>query len=359
MKSYVLFFFIVLISCHRTENRDLIQKIPIEFDDGIYNASKCFDVKHIPLDNSSKESLIGEVSKVLITDDRIFVLDRNVSQSVFIFDINGMFIKKISSLGKGVGEYIRLHDFEIDEYKDDLYLLDGEQKKILLYSLNGKFKSELQIDEFSYAICKTSEYFITARIKSRLYFWDKKGRKKGEISNKDYTIVDMKCERTFSENNDTSYVMFPLDNKIYRIENKTIIPQYCVDFGKYNINIEDANDVKSLINSESYKSGAQVLSFVCSNNTILFKIMYDYKALFSIYDINSNTSKCYKKIMVDNFMLGYDVGEFDNGIIFFTSSEYSLFYHKLFINNDGYIAPEFMKHITVNSNPILTLLIEK
>ena len=65
------------------------------------------DVKYIPLETSDN-SLISHISAVDIYKDRIYIVDNIMQNKVYIFDIDGKFIKAIGQKGGGPDEYALL-----------------------------------------------------------------------------------------------------------------------------------------------------------------------------------------------------------------------------------------------------------
>lgn len=92
------------------------------------------DFEVIPLETID-ESIISEISKVKIHDNRFYIQDRQ-QQVIFIFDQNGKYINKINRRGRGPGEYIAINDFDI--YNGCIYIISAAAK-LLRYDLNGKY----------------------------------------------------------------------------------------------------------------------------------------------------------------------------------------------------------------------------
>lgn len=84
---------------------------------------------------SGEGSLIGTIDKIQVFDNFILVLDRRMSRSLFVFDNQGNFIRRIGNTGKGPGEYMRPGDFTIDD-KGFAYILDSDRQSILKYEIN-------------------------------------------------------------------------------------------------------------------------------------------------------------------------------------------------------------------------------
>ena len=87
---------------------------------------------------TKEECLIGHVSELQVFDGYIYILDMSISKSLFVFDTNGHFIRKIGSLGNGPGEYKQLNDFTLDPENGFIFLLDFG-KNVHKYHFDGTF----------------------------------------------------------------------------------------------------------------------------------------------------------------------------------------------------------------------------
>jgi hypothetical protein len=86
--------------------------------------------------------LIGRINQLLFADSVIIVVDQNIAKSVFIFDMEGHFVSKVSSFGNGPQEYVLLkHVFLTSDKEVAIY--DMTKGKILLYDLKGNYKSTI------------------------------------------------------------------------------------------------------------------------------------------------------------------------------------------------------------------------
>ena len=86
------------------------------------------------------ESIIGQIDKVLIFENKIYVLDRQTA-SIFIFDMSGNYLSKICRIGQGPGDYITLNYFDIDTDKRHIIVTDLKSYWTIRYDLNGKYLS--------------------------------------------------------------------------------------------------------------------------------------------------------------------------------------------------------------------------
>lgn len=93
------------------------------------------EIKVVPLETTD-ESLLDAIYKIIVTDSNIYIHDRLKGGGVAIFDQNGRFIKRLSH-GQGPGEIYRLYDVSYDSEKRELVLY--QHPFLLFYTSNGKF----------------------------------------------------------------------------------------------------------------------------------------------------------------------------------------------------------------------------
>lgn len=107
---------------------------------------------YIPLETIEKISIVSEISKVIVTEDRIFVFeDHRDIRSLFVFNREGKFLFKLSS-GEGPESFAGANDVFIDNSKKVIEILDKQKIKIVYFDWDGKFISYVplkeQYDEF-------------------------------------------------------------------------------------------------------------------------------------------------------------------------------------------------------------------
>ncbi len=100
--------------------------------------SEVLDIqKIVPLETTA-ESLIGEIRKIKVFKDHIYVLDAFKSKKLAVFDMQGKHIRNIGTNGDGPGEYKDMQDFTINTDNNDIIILD-KWLNILTYSSDGQF----------------------------------------------------------------------------------------------------------------------------------------------------------------------------------------------------------------------------
>lgn len=101
------------------------------------------EFKYVPLKTTNK-GLIGFIDKLIVKNNRIYILDQLQAKSIFTFDWNGNLLNVINKKGKGPGEYTSLKDFSV---MDDGSVLayDSGGRKLIKYNNEGNFVSEKKI----------------------------------------------------------------------------------------------------------------------------------------------------------------------------------------------------------------------
>jgi hypothetical protein len=103
------------------------------------NLSSIFEtIDYVPLDTPD-DHLIGEVSSILFHGDRMYILDNNISNSLFCFQRDGTFLYEINRQGSGTGEYIELTAATIDHEKQHVLLYCNVSDRVLVFDLEGNY----------------------------------------------------------------------------------------------------------------------------------------------------------------------------------------------------------------------------
>ena len=130
--TFCLIIFILFFSCINRQTNTSPDKLDeahyiIDLDgykeDYIPYSSVFKNVKTIILE-SKDDALIGSVREFQVFDGYIYIMDAVIAKSLFVFDMDGHFIRKIGRLGQGPGEYIQLFDFTIDTENGLIFVLD-------------------------------------------------------------------------------------------------------------------------------------------------------------------------------------------------------------------------------------------
>ncbi|GHS93853.1 hypothetical protein FACS1894207_1000 [Bacteroidia bacterium] len=332
MKQITFFSILSILliqSCVRQESaNDPFKDVPIVIDiDAVKSPPlKLAHIQYVPLE-TSEECFIGHASKTLIRNNKIYVADFNKVMALFVFDMNGKYIFKISKRGQGPGEYISFNDFDIQN-NGDIYMFDQHQKKILIYNSEGKY---LQNANFDY-------YFGNFCIVNNKMYWSKL-RESGQMfanlavydmTNKttDFILKDEKFLHDISLLNFSAYDFYYSPNHlvyyspkfseiIYSIDKDGVCPAIGIknlkipskDIINAWLQVKDGFDRSRLISNTEYfienvyiYETDKYIIFVCKNgaldNILLYNkrskttcFIWDFFATLGIIEAKGSTGK--------------------------------------------------------------------
>ena len=93
------------------------------------------DCTIVPLETNDSV-LIGEIDKVIFYETRLYVATFSPEQAVYIFNLQGKLLHKISRKGRGAEEYLQLSDMFIDSRNRTLNLLSRIDEKLLVFDVD-------------------------------------------------------------------------------------------------------------------------------------------------------------------------------------------------------------------------------
>lgn len=97
------------------------------------NLSDIFeDYEIVPLETTEESIIGGRSTKIIKKDSLYFVKSIN---EIIIFNTHGKYIKKLSHIGAGPGEYDQLNDYDVVERYDEIWV--SASKGIYRYDLNS------------------------------------------------------------------------------------------------------------------------------------------------------------------------------------------------------------------------------
>jgi hypothetical protein len=197
------------------------------------------NVKLIPL-QTTEESLIAEVNKLICTEHHYFILDSDIGKNVFIFSSEGTFIKRIPT-GQGPEEIYNPGDIAIDEEQNHLIVYN--RKGLSYYDYKGNFiKRELLPFNFkNFRIIPDGFLFIIAPNQNN--HLKELSKMQVLITDRNFRIITAGLPFHYSENisygitdytsslmNETNFA-FKFSNKIYQyVDTLSIQEKYQLDF---------------------------------------------------------------------------------------------------------------------------------
>ena len=179
MNNRFLFFFfsIMLISCSSKNNQQELSldgayytiDLDAEKEDPIPLSSLFKSVRTVILE-TGEDFLIGNISTIHVFDGHIYILDSRKAKGLYVFDMEGRFIRKIGGLGQGPGEYLEPADFTLDTNNGIIYICDMKNR-VHKYNLDGTFIHTITIQAPNSTIAFIQ--FYNDNLYSSHIWWDK------------------------------------------------------------------------------------------------------------------------------------------------------------------------------------------
>lgn len=198
---------------------------------------------------TKEDVLIGSIEKVESFDEKVYILDRQYSKTLFVFDLKGNFIAK-TKLGKGPAEVINPTVFNIDRQHNKVLLWDQNLSSMFTYDLELNYikteKYGVLLRDFTY-ISKDTAFAMSYKL-------DENGANKkvttyssfsGDFSKSygHFLPVKLDDESQITKKPISTYkrILFikPWDYNIYEYKNNAIRPVYKGDFGRYMFSDEE------------------------------------------------------------------------------------------------------------------------
>ena len=310
--------------------------------------------------------LIAEISKIIINDNRIYIVDQNL-KAIFLFDMNGKFLKKINAIGRAGNEYLGITDVEIINEK--LFIFDHMTGKLLSY----------RKDDFSFL----SSQFINSiwgnnilNINDNLFFINNRsGSDLGSYfiykmnDNNDFT-----CYLPFSENINTwsldqycvkedscGYFYFTPFDTIYQYNDDKAFPKYFINFGKNkmpeNIITDDAEE--ALLASFKSEKIRGINKFIPLGSKLLITYDNNKGNYFTIYEKETLNTSTYNNVLSEKYAFPLNqVSRIDQYLVSnITANSFVFYYDNTNIDKldsvNYKLINDIKESITELSNPVI------
>ena len=130
---YVVFV-LLLISCS-TDKKEA-EPVVVDFsEESSLFASEVLSVSYLKLETVDS-CLLGGCNQCTSVGGHYILLDKVMTRSLYAFNQDGSFVTQIGSTGNGPGEYINPFKYSVNEHDNTLSVVDIEQQKMIVYSLD-------------------------------------------------------------------------------------------------------------------------------------------------------------------------------------------------------------------------------
>jgi len=239
-----------------------------------------------------QNALIGHIKKVIFGDDKIFVLGDRQNQIVFIFDLEGHFINKISRQGNGEKEYIRLADICYDKQTNSLILLAQLPSRLFVYDTKGeKLKECITMEHrFESLVSDGKSYvayrgnFIQGNDKNNVCELTKDGKIKASwfpINEKWESTTTPVSPLSRGEKNRICFIE-PFHRTVYAFHKERFSPLFTLDFGSHNCPEQYVESYEEYHKNKNQDYVYDIRDFYETENYWLFYFIYKGQAHFCV-----------------------------------------------------------------------------
>ena len=373
LKTLSLFAILILIvllpSCRESRQKavtpaEIVAKVDVSESDMGFDVCQMADFeKVIPLETVG-DALIGEIDKLEMDDSHIVILDKQM-RTVWLFGIDGKFIRRIGRLGNGPKEYVSLDDMCFDKENGTVWIWDRIKQVMLEYDLAGDFLKEVATGFSSNVFAKTNEGFwlYYSYLKNPdnnsliLVNEEMDHLVKGFFATKETFPVSLSSG--FTSWAGKEYFYFPLSNVLYSLDGTEVRPYIEFDFGERTLPYSkivnmSPEEYETLIDSGSYLGGlknVQLSSKYCFfqfSSTVQNKYVTAY---YGVLDLET------LKVEVFSYLNGSDLLVDFSSLLCVTANDELVYpicpskHNPIYFDELRTLVPE----VTEDSNPVLAL----
>lgn len=284
------------------------------------------DHKFIQLE-TLEECLIGKISKVIVSQNKIYVLDNTIAKKLYCFDISGRYLYAIGTQGEGPGESDTPEDFDVTG--DKIFVID-RQYRLFVYDRDGKYTSYIRMPIPSTQLCvfdDNSLFFYTQQLNGELNsYLTQIDLKKNAIS-ADFPIQsalvgNYGINQAFSRNGKSSLFIKFLSDTVFTLNSKSVKPKYILKYPGKQIDHSVFVTPKLIekVDELGYANPIYPMNFIETDDYFLFMSRHQGKILHNIFNRKTLINASYKG-KADDLYLGafgesVPVGQHENYIIF-------------------------------------------
>lgn len=331
---YVLLIFI-FIACDLTKEdkkntvRGDIVSIPITEMETDYGKLSDFaeDIKMIPLEFSG-DCILDKVEKIVMSDSCIFIMERYNQKGIYVFDHSGKYLYRVGNCGQGPDEFVDLSDFSLNEEQQLIYLYDIMRKKVLIFSFEGDFIKDIQMnyyaDKFEYQDNLFYLYRESPVMGDPAYSLVIKDDK-GKTINKYYPLINKSPyihDCIFRKlDNEILFAEYMRDS-VFSVRSGELTPKYFIDYKDKSMSKIDRESIlkgtrMALTVLLECKKMAGIEDIFEINDKVFINNTNVVVPKFTVYDKKTQEVKTFSHILNDFLFIGlsHPIGQYKDYLI--------------------------------------------
>jgi hypothetical protein len=305
-----IFFSLLLTSCFDSKKKENLIFIDVNRIKAI-TPNEVFTKTEINPLYTSDSSLISRIDKVIHLNNEIYILDKQ-QKAILIFDDNGRFSRKLRNVGRGPGQYLDIADFTINPYNNNIEFVDG--RSLYIYDKFARFIKKIEIVNDKLKAVNRLEiinndiiFFVYHSSSNMCIYYSRKSNKILAIKNiypqwvKENLQFAAENGLYRSENEIIFFEAF--SNKVYKVVKNDFILKYEWDFGKYNFKFEKP-PLSGLIKSTKGEYILKNWETITHNYIFLFRHnIENNKYIFTDFFFNGESSTLLYNKVSRNYLM--------------------------------------------------------
>jgi len=294
MKKYIIITCIIIctfcLNC-RNESIEYENYISIDLDNLINEYLPRLNIKSVIQLETNDSSLIGDISAIEYHNEKIYILDRFKSTSLFAFSDDGTLIGR-TKIGKGPGEVVNPFAFFVEKNSGFVYLWDQALMSMLKFDTHLEYLSQEKFPNplLDFALLENHRKIIFTHYSSdfcyKIIGSDNRTVEKSFVPDFEYGGA-MALFRSISVNKRILFIT-PYQYHIFELENDEVHSAYYVDFGKYSLSKNFVKERGMQAAQDLVDTGEKVSSLNDiseGDSFISFRVYFNSEELSLVYSL--------------------------------------------------------------------------
>lgn len=241
------------------------------------------------------------ISKIYDTNDRIYILDSEITKYLYVFDHNGHLKFRIGERGRLKGEFIGQPSAFFVDTQNKIHVLDELGRKIIIFNESGTVNKVIQLDRYyplSFGLTRSNKYMMYCTSVNEekvstvsLSLFDDKMEINEELMSLECDVPFVTPILSFFQNGDRLSHIPSCSDSVIVFKNDTLEKVVSFDF-KGGVLCKDYPDLFTATKDLSFLSdyaGVLGLQIYQENKSLMYmEYIHNHKSLCWLYDKKNN-----------------------------------------------------------------------
>ncbi|MBN2755853.1 MAG: 6-bladed beta-propeller, partial [Bacteroidales bacterium] len=320
-KALIIFSVIILFNCNTSNGNFNTKLIEIDIEEAIINDNSIklsqitSKVDYVALETNDS-CLLGSI-EAIITQKYIIIISNMNNKGLYLFSLDGKFVKKIGKSGNGPGEYGNIGSVSFNENTEEILISTDNKEHIIKFKYDNSYSKGIKLKSnvgFVYNNSKIYAHKPSCFFKGNSVDTNQLSifNEEGKIINKFHPVdfakteyIDMFIEiPDFSIFNNNVFYFVPKEDIIFNISENNCKPYYNLLLGKYKFPKDYRWDYIGYAESRSMDKAWIERSFVIDAYIML---VVSQKGRRNIIVYDKTSKKTYHSLTddIDNISISY------------------------------------------------------